>query len=199
MDNKIMIHFETLEDLKQQSEVLHPMKSTVIIVLEGVLNGLDGWKGIVDFAKLQRNFLEKYLDLSNGILTDDMHYFITPYGESMADRVVYSIRRHWTIESIHWQLDVVSGKDSSLKRVKNSTENFNIVRKIILGLLKNDGIDYGKKLPFLPNIREKSSFGTIFGWGRNRISILTPNVAKSWPFRAVAVGLFVLRLYNFPS
>ena len=43
------------------------------------------------------------------------------------------------------QFDVVFGEDSRLKRVKNSAENFNIVRKIVLGLLKNDGIDYERR------------------------------------------------------
>ena len=49
------------------------------------------------------------------------------------------------MESMHWQLDVVSGEESSLKRVKNSAENYSIVRKTALGLLNNDGIDYGRK------------------------------------------------------
>lgn len=345
MENKIMIHFEALEDPRQQGKVLHPMRNIVFIVLVGALNGLDGWEEIADFAEYRRDFLEKYLDLSNGIPTDDAlrrffqnlnpksfqkrfiswtssivhdvedkvvsidgkrirkasemndrnpihivsawlsenemtlgqlkvsektneitaipqlieildlkgatvtidamgcqteivekiadaradyviglkgnqpslledakltcskfrpdrvlsttdcghgrveerkylfykdlslvrdtekwkglqmvvkvetrqtdkktgketsdaRYFITSHDDDMADRVAYSIRRHWAIESMHWQLDVVFGEDSSLKRIKNSAENFNIVRKIVLGLLNNDGIDYGKK------------------------------------------------------
>ena len=63
----------------------------------------------------------------------------------MCERVADSIRKHWGIESMHWQLDVIFGEDTSLKRMKNSAENFNIIRKIVLGVLKNDGIDYGKK------------------------------------------------------
>ena len=345
MENRIMVHFETLEDPRQQGKILHPMKNIVFIVLVGALNRLDGWEEIADFAEYRRDFFEKYLDLSNGIPTDDTlrrffqnlnpksfqarfmewassivhgtegkvvsidgkrvrtasemndrnpihivsawvsenemtlgqlkvddktneitaipqlieildlkgstvtidamgcqteivekiikakadyviglkgnqpslleeavetfktfkpdhefavtesghgrieerkymfcsnlscilgkerwqglrqvvrvdtrqtnkktgkvasdsRYFITSHDESMVDRVAYSIRRHWAIESMHWQLDVVFGEDLSLKRIKNSAENFNMVRKMILGLLRNDGVDYGNK------------------------------------------------------
>ena len=105
------------------------------------LCGAERWKGLQMVVKVETTQTDK----KTGKETSDTRYFITSHDESMADRVAYSIRRHWAVESMHWQLDVVFGEDSSLKRVKNSAENFNIVRKIVLGLLKNDGIDYGKK------------------------------------------------------
>lgn len=345
MENEIMIHFETLEDPRQQGKILHPMKNIVFIVLVGALNRLDGWEEIADFAEYKRDFFEKYLDLSNGIPTDDTlrrffqnlspksfqshfmewassivhdaegkivnidgkrirkasemndsnpihivsawvsenamtlgqlkvgektneitaipqlieilnlkgstvtidamgcqteivekiikakadyviavkgnqpslleeieetfktfkpdreivttdcehgrieerkylfcsdlscilsrdrwkglrqvvrvdtkqtdkktgkvsvdtRYFITSLDVTMAELIVRCIRGHWSIESMHWQLDVVFGEDTSLKRIRNSAENFSIVRKMILGMLRNDGIDYGKK------------------------------------------------------
>ena len=37
------------------------------------------------------------------------------------------------------------GEDADTKREGNSAENFNIIRKMALNVLRNDGVDYGKK------------------------------------------------------
>ena len=46
---------------------------------------------------------------------------------------------------MHWSLDVVFGEDSATKRKDHGTENFNTISKMALNVLKNDGVDYGKK------------------------------------------------------
>ena len=46
---------------------------------------------------------------------------------------------------MHWSLDVTFGEDSATKRKDHGAENFNTIRKIALNVLKNDGVDYGKK------------------------------------------------------
>jgi predicted transposase YbfD/YdcC len=49
------------------------------------------------------------------------------------------IRSHWSIENkLHWTLDVAFGEDASRKRKGNSTQNFSILNKIALNLLKNE-------------------------------------------------------------
>ncbi|KAA6305014.1 hypothetical protein EZS27_043335, partial [termite gut metagenome] len=49
------------------------------------------------------------------------------------------IRNHWKIEnSLHWTLDTVFREDEQRKRTKHAAENFAIVRKIALNLLKKD-------------------------------------------------------------
>jgi predicted transposase YbfD/YdcC len=49
------------------------------------------------------------------------------------------IRNHWGVEnSLHWTLDVVFREDEQRKRDKRAAENFAIVRKIALNLLKKD-------------------------------------------------------------
>ena len=344
MDNEILRHFESLPDHRQEVKILHPMRNIVFIVLVGAFNGLDGWEELADFAEYRRDFFGKYLDLSNGLPSDDtlrrffaaldsrafsecfrkwaasivpetdgktvcidgkrirkastmaddpihivsawvsenqitlaqlkvgdktneitaipqlleildlrkatvtidamgcqtdiakkikeadadyilavkdnqptlmeevldtartltpdcvfeetdfghgrieerkymmysdlsyvlgrerweglrmvvrvetrqivkktgaesldVRHFITSHGIKDAERVKNGIRNHWGVESMHWQLDVVYDEDSCLKRMRNSAENFNIIRKIVMGALRNDGIDYGKK------------------------------------------------------
>lgn len=50
-----------------------------------------------------------------------------------------SIRSHWTIENkLHWTLDVAFSEDASRKRKGNSAQNFSILKKIALNLLKKD-------------------------------------------------------------
>lgn len=50
-----------------------------------------------------------------------------------------AIRSHWAIENkLHWTLDVVFSEDASRKRTKNAAQNFSILTKIALNLLKKD-------------------------------------------------------------
>lgn len=49
------------------------------------------------------------------------------------------IRSHWGVEnSLHWTLDMVFREDEQRKRDKRAAENFALVRKIALNLLKKD-------------------------------------------------------------
>jgi predicted transposase YbfD/YdcC len=49
------------------------------------------------------------------------------------------IRSHWEVENrLHWVLDVVFREDEQRKRAKHAAENFAIVRKIALNLLRKD-------------------------------------------------------------
>jgi predicted transposase YbfD/YdcC len=49
------------------------------------------------------------------------------------------IRNHWGVENnLHWTLDMVFREDEQRKRTKHAAENFSIVRKIALNLLKKD-------------------------------------------------------------
>ena len=50
-----------------------------------------------------------------------------------------SIRSHWAIENkLHWTLDVAFSEDASRKRNQNAAQNYSILLKIALNLLKNE-------------------------------------------------------------
>ena len=50
-----------------------------------------------------------------------------------------AIRSCWAIENkLHWTLDVAFSEDAARKRTKNATQNFSILTKIALNLLKKD-------------------------------------------------------------
>ncbi|MCF6223336.1 MAG: ISAs1 family transposase, partial [Flavobacteriaceae bacterium] len=49
------------------------------------------------------------------------------------------VRSHWAIENkLHWTLDVAFSEDASRKRIGNASQNFSILNKIALNLLKNE-------------------------------------------------------------
>jgi predicted transposase YbfD/YdcC len=71
----------------------------------------------------------------NGKLSVEHRYYITSLTEvkSFAD----AVRAHWGIEnSLHWCLDVVFKEDSCRSRAGNTGENFAVIRKIVLNILK---------------------------------------------------------------
>lgn len=49
-----------------------------------------------------------------------------------------SVRSHWSIESMHWILDVVFSEDHSRLRNGHSAENYSFLRKFVISLLKQD-------------------------------------------------------------
>ena len=56
---------------RQQAKVKHSMKDVVGIVFFAVLAGNDEWSEIYDFALDEKETLEKYLELPNGIPSHD--------------------------------------------------------------------------------------------------------------------------------
>ena len=49
------------------------------------------------------------------------------------------IRSHWGIENkLHWTLDVAFSEDGSRKRNKNAVQNYSVILKIALNILKNE-------------------------------------------------------------
>jgi predicted transposase YbfD/YdcC len=71
-----------------------------------------------------------------GKTSEESRYFI---GSRKASAAVYgqALRHHWGIENnLHWQLDVTFREDSSRIRERQAAENFALLRKLALGLLK---------------------------------------------------------------
>lgn len=67
----ILKYVELIEDIRQQSKILHKLSDIVIIVLFAKLAGADDWEEIEDFAKCHVDFLKKYIRLENGVPSHD--------------------------------------------------------------------------------------------------------------------------------
>ena len=66
--------------------------------------------------------------------------YITSHKDKTAEFVADAIRSHWHVENkLHWQLDVSFNEDQYRLRSGYGAENFALMNKIALNLLKNVG------------------------------------------------------------
>jgi len=73
-----------------------------------------------------------------GKTTTEVNYFIGSR-RITARRCAQALRGHWGIENnLHWQLDVSFGEDSSRIQERHAAENFGVLRKNALSLLKRN-------------------------------------------------------------
>jgi predicted transposase YbfD/YdcC len=92
----------------------------------------DQWPGLNAIVKAGRK------RETGGSVQEETKHFITSLS-SGAKVVAGAIRSHWGVENaLHWSLDVTFREDDSRKRADNSAQNFALVRKIALNLLKAD-------------------------------------------------------------
>jgi len=70
----------------------------------------------------------------------EMRYYISSL-LSDAARSAHAIRSHWSIENKpHWQLDVSYGEDGCKICKDHGAENFSVIRRATLNILKGDKI-----------------------------------------------------------
>lgn len=92
------------------------------------------WKNLRSLVRIES---ERYMK-ATGELEKETRYYISslPADASLLNR---SIRSHWGIEnSLHWVLDVAFNEDHSRKRAGYAAQNFSVINRIALNLLKND-------------------------------------------------------------
>lgn len=88
------------------------------------------WEGLKTLVCVKR---EREL---NGKKTVEIHYYLTSLAAD-AKMLLYSIRKHWSIENeLHWHLDVSFNEDKQRLKEKNAVLNLAIFRRFCLGLLK---------------------------------------------------------------
>ena len=93
------------------------------------------WKDISTIIKLDSKREFKNSDKPDQTAT---RYYISSLMASAED-FQKAIRSHWSIENkLHWMLDVAFGEDASRKRTQNAAQNFSMLNKIALTLLKKE-------------------------------------------------------------
>jgi predicted transposase YbfD/YdcC len=95
-----------------------------------VLGHHEGWRKLTSLVMVQRE--RRQGDQSQL----ETAYFISSLPPE-ADRLLHAVRHHWRIEnSLHWVLDVIFHEDDARLRVGDGAENFAILRRMVLNLLK---------------------------------------------------------------
>jgi predicted transposase YbfD/YdcC len=92
------------------------------------------WENLRSLVRIDS---ERYIK-STGKTENETRYYISslPPDASLLNK---SIRSHWGIEnSLHWTLDVAFDEDRSRKREGHAAQNFSVLRRIALNLLKNE-------------------------------------------------------------
>lgn len=65
-------------------------------------------------------------------------YYISSRITDSAEQALEAIRRHWSIESYHWKLDVAFGDDAAKLRNRNAAQNAAVLRRIAFTLISQD-------------------------------------------------------------
>ena len=136
----VKLYFETLSPRDKQKENGHTTKEKGhgrFEIREYYLEtNIDWLWQQVDWIGLNAIGMVKSKVEINGIISTEVRYFIT----SLTDIKTFAkaVRAHWGIEnSLHWCLDVTFNEDNNRTRKDNSPENFSVVRRIALNILKN--------------------------------------------------------------
>jgi len=96
------------------------------------LYGVSEWEGLQSLICVQSTREEK------GKTTVEWRYYISSLREK-AERLGQIIRLHWGIENkLHWHLDVTFNEDKSKIRAGYGAENFSLLKRCVLNLVKAD-------------------------------------------------------------
>lgn len=103
-----------------------------------VINDLSGMANRPDWAGVKTLVLLESIRETNGVASCERRYHISSLAAD-AERLGRAARGHWGVENgLHWSLDVAYGEDQARMRDGNAAENFPILRRITLNLIRQD-------------------------------------------------------------
>lgn len=109
-------------------------RNCMVITNLDLLDEASKWKGIKAVVKVK----SQRTDVLSEKSSEETRYYITSL-EKPANELNALIRGHWGIENkLHWTLDVVFREDFSRVRKGDADQNFSIIRRIALNLIKLD-------------------------------------------------------------
>ena len=110
-------------------------KRTCTIITDlGHIEQPEKWKNLKVLIKIES---ERYFKV-DGKMETATRYYIASKLET-AGYYESNIRSHWGIENkLHWTLDVVFQEDACRKRFQNASQNFSLINKVALNIIKND-------------------------------------------------------------
>jgi len=99
-----------------------------------LIENASAWKSLFAVIKIDSY---RYMKCT-GKEEKDTRYYITS-SHASAEKLGKSVRSHWGIENeLHYQLDVSFHEDDSRKREGYAAQNFSLVNRIALSLIKNE-------------------------------------------------------------
>jgi predicted transposase YbfD/YdcC len=124
-------------DMNQSIDAGHGRVETRNCYVINNLEQLEDSKKWSDLKTLIKIESERYNKASQ--TTEKSTRFYISSLDASAQEFQQYIRLHWGIENkLHWSLDVSFHEDASRKRDGNSAQNYSVINKIALNLIKND-------------------------------------------------------------
>lgn len=121
------------EQIEKNHGRIEKRKCSVINNLK-FLDEAENWVGIKSLIRIE----SERMDVISQNSTSETRYYISSLAYS-AKQFNDLVRNHWHVENkLHWMLDVVFKEDDSRVRKGFADENFSIVRRIALNLIKLD-------------------------------------------------------------
>jgi predicted transposase YbfD/YdcC len=122
---------DSIEEVDKGHGRIETRKCEVIKKLEFV-EGKEKWKNLSSIIKITSE------RIFNNKTTRDTRYYISSLDTS-AKKINMCVRKHWGVEnSVHWTLDMTFREDYQRKRNGKAAQNFSLVNKIALNILKKD-------------------------------------------------------------
>ncbi|KAA6311541.1 hypothetical protein EZS27_037350 [termite gut metagenome] len=98
------------------------------------IDKLEVWKNLTAIVKIEATRYSK----SSGKEEKEVRLYITS-SKKNAEIIGRGVRSHWGIENnLHWQLDVSFNEDDSRKREGYAAQNFSLLNRIALNLIKHE-------------------------------------------------------------
>jgi predicted transposase YbfD/YdcC len=88
-----------------------------------------------DWPGMRKAFAVHRITTQDGKTSQEWSYYITSL-DVPAEELLYFVRAHWGIESMHWILDVVFGEDAGRVLSTNGQKTLNILRKYSIAFWK---------------------------------------------------------------
>jgi len=104
-----------------------------IITDLGFIFDRDSWTNLHAIVRIDSQRTIK----KTGKIQEETRYFITSLTD--VEKISKAVRSHWGVENkVHWCLDMTFSEDSSSKREGFSAQNFSLINKIALNLIRKN-------------------------------------------------------------
>jgi predicted transposase YbfD/YdcC len=133
---KTMDRHETIEKNSGRIERRRAFSANEI----GWVFGREDWAGLACIGAINTRFTTK-----TGT-SDEWHYYISSR-KLAAEELLRHARMEWSVETMHWLLDVHFGEDACRIEDENVQQNLNMLRKLSLNIIKLHKLKTASKRP----------------------------------------------------
>ena len=102
------------------------------------LDNREKWKGIKSIGMVCKTIIK------NNTKVIEKRYYISSLKKDI-ELFSKAVRQHWSVEIMHWHLDVTFKEDANKTQDKTAAQNLNIINKWCLSILKIFQIDNKKR------------------------------------------------------